>query len=339
MSAGEMVAEGSLRTVNQPTTQQEGGARGPSGAPATIDRCILLAGGLKPSPIVAAAGCSVLDLPLSEGSTVLETWLAGIAEVGPGPGRTIDVSVVYGAGFPAPKQPREVEGLDVRVTREPRPYRGPAGVASDIFRERPVEGNVLIAESGRYLGCSLRELLAAHVARGAEITVAANADNTPAGLYLVRGSALSLVPGQGFMDVKEQWLKRAVEASMGVWVFRLSPPGVPLMRTREQVLSAVGWLQRRARVCGEAAGSPVAERASVYEDRGGEGFRLICPGSRVGEGAVVHDSIVMAGSNIGAGAVVVRSLVCPGADIPPGDNVVDAVVTAQGRSSGSRRDA
>src|SRR5689334_18641473 len=63
--------------------------------------CLLLAGGLKPSPLVAQTGGSVLDLYLRSDATVLSLWLDRFEELGsPAPGPVIHIA--HGASTPAP---------------------------------------------------------------------------------------------------------------------------------------------------------------------------------------------------------------------------------------------
>ena len=58
-----------------------GAAEGtPLAAPTAV---LALAGGLRPSPLSAACGRSVLDLPLTSSHTVLSYWMERFAELGP----------------------------------------------------------------------------------------------------------------------------------------------------------------------------------------------------------------------------------------------------------------
>jgi glycosyltransferase involved in cell wall biosynthesis len=63
---------------------------------------ILLAGGLRPSPLTAAAGCSVLDLWPTADQTLLEFWLDRIAELAGDLSRVVPVRVVHDANTSSP---------------------------------------------------------------------------------------------------------------------------------------------------------------------------------------------------------------------------------------------
>jgi len=260
---------------------------------------ILLAGGLRPSPLVRATGRSVLDLSLTPERTVLDCWVDRLTETA----RDIPIRVVHDAILPAPWPGKHTDGR-VLIEKEPKSLRGPAGVIGDLCRGYDARQCVIVAEAARYMGCSLRPLIAEHRRLGADITVAANADGTPAGVYAIRVGSLDLVPAVGFMDLKEQWLRRAVDAGLDVRVHELEQPGTLPLRTRRQFLRAVA-------VANAAMDAPV-----------------LCHGSRVAAGATVTGSVIMPGATVESDAVVVRSIVAPNCHIGSGTDIVDAVVHA-----------
>ncbi|MHC4765986.1 MAG: glycosyltransferase [Planctomycetota bacterium] len=269
------------------------------GSTARVDLAasILLAGGLRPSPLAAAAGRSVLDLWPAADQTVLDFWLDRIAEVAGELSRVVPVRIVHDARTPPP-WPRRGLGAHVIIEQEPRPLRGPAGLLRDMCRDYGARDHVLVAESARLPACALGPMLADHARHAADVTVAANPDHSPAGVYLVRCGVLDLVPASGFCDLKEQWLPRAVDAGLSVRVHDLKAPGTLPLRTRRQFLDAA---------------LP-------------DGSRVVCPGGLIGPGASVVGSIVMPGAVVGPGATVVRSLLCPDSKVRAGANIVDAVV-------------
>ena len=167
-----------------------------------------------------------------------------------------------------------------------------------------------MTEAARYPAVSLGHVVAAHARKRCDVTVMANPDGAPAGVYLIRCGTLELVPLRGFVDLKEQWLPRVKSAGHSVRVARLPEPGMLPLRTRRQFLAA-------ARVANPLTGS----------DR-----CVVCSGGLIGPGATVIDSIVMPGAVVGAGAVVVRSLLCPDTRTQPGVDIVDSIVR-----SGERR--
>lgn len=309
-----------MRMGEQATTPGLGGAASGATAPCPA-ACILLAGGPRASPLAVEAGFSVLDLSLTPTRTVLGLWIERLAEVCPREGPRLEVRIVHDDKSPEPILSCDPGPLDVRVVAESRTFRGPAGVTKDQCEDLRGSETVLIVEGGRPAASSLVPLLADHARLGSDITVACNDDDSTAGIYVVRCGTLSLVPKNGFMDLKEQWLQRAVGAGLHVRVHRFPPPGVLSLRTREQFLAAVRVLN----------GLPdpalsVAVDADEAEQTPQNSRSVIARSATLAPGAVVIDSVVMEHATVASGAVVARSLVCPRAVVGPDAMVVDRVV-------------
>jgi len=278
-----------------------------------IGRAVLLAGGPKPAPLAERAGRSVLDLLITPTSTALGCWIDRISALGDRLDEGFVLTVVHDSRVPRPTDPSGC-GFEVNIVVEPATFRGPAGVVLDMVVDEPPETLVLIAEAQRYVGVDLEPMVAEHESRGADITVAANDDESPAGLYLVRRSTLNLVGEVGFTDLKEQWLRTAVDQGLNVWCHRLASPGAMPIRTLKQLVGAAfvanGW----------------GENRSGPDEKPGRGRSVIAQGAVLAPDAAVLHSIVMADARIGSGAVVARSLVLPGAEVDPGAEVVDAAI-------------
>lgn len=282
--------------------------------PRPIAAAVLLAGGLKPSPLASAARRSVLDLHLTAERTVLGMWLDRLAALGAGPDSAPPPArVIFDSHSPAPTGLGVGPYDNVRFQKEPHAFRGPAGAVKDVCADVESGDSVLVCDAGRYLDGSLVCMLADHDRRNADITIASDADESPSGLYLIRGSALALIPQKGFLDLKEQFLERALKAGLGVWVHRLGDRRSYTLRTRAQFLAAAHAAAR-------------AGRAAEPRDP----LRVIAPDADVEVGAHIVDSVVMPGARVEAGCVIARSLVCPGARVPRGMDVLDAVVSADG---------
>jgi hypothetical protein len=279
--------------------------------------CVLLAGSLRPSPLAAAAGCSVLDLYLTPTRTVLDTWLHHFEEVASAVGQQPAVHVIYGLASPAPTA-RPSTSLELRLQEDPQQFRGPAGAVRDACTSYDPESTLIVAEAARAYQGDLTQLITSHLEQEADVTVACNPDSTPAGLFVIRCATLDLIPQRGFTDLKEQWLRKVVDAGHQVRVHRLKNAHSHQLRTREGFLHAAaisGGLVTSARGDGAvtAAGMPpngVGENVSI------------------GARSVIVDSVVMPGASIGDDAVVARSILCPGASIARGGTVVNGVVGA-----------
>jgi len=287
-----------------------------------IAAAIILAGGLRPSPLARAAGRSVLDLHLTESGAVLDAWTAHVEALAGARREPIPVRVLCDKTGEAPSQPTAPSELaPVAFEREASGYRGPAGALRDACDGYQPDDCLLVIEGARWVTGSLLDLAQFHDARAADITVGCDQSDRPTGVYLVRAATLQdLVPARGFMDLKEQWLARATDAGLGVWVHRSSAGSSIPLRTRTQFLAAA------------AAATRIEGGAS--ENQGQGGFRVIAAGARVATDSVIADSVVMPDAEVGSAAVVARSIVCPGARVASGTEVVDQVVRPDGVESG-----
>ncbi|MDX2116373.1 MAG: hypothetical protein SFZ24_12255 [Planctomycetota bacterium] len=267
----------------------------------------MLAGGLRASSLQSLCRASVLDLCIRPGVTVLEHVLGRVASFRRAPGGDLAVAVVYGEPVVAPTPGPACAGLAVSIAAEPRRWRGPAGLLLDVCDDMGPDQTVLVVEGARWYGSAIASSLEAHEAAGADVTVVRAADDSPAGVYLMRRSALDLVPRNGFMDLKEQFLGKVLGAGKAVRVHEI-PEGRALgLRSLADFLVA-------ARL---EAGAP-------------PGASLIDPGAEVHAKAAIVSSVVMRGARIGEGALVARSMILEGADVSAGAEIVDSVVDAQG---------
>ena len=265
--------------------------------------CVVLAGGLKASPLQAACPVSVLDLPLASGVSVLSALLHRVGEVATALAQRVETIVVHGAPVPAPRDADAPAGVALRVVEEARRWRGAAGVVRDAGEHAPPDADVLVLEGARWFGTSLAPLVEEHRRSGYGATVARLPDGAPAGAYVLARAALELVPARGFMDLKEQFLTRVVSTGGRVRVHALPAPGSVGLRTRADLL----WASRAA------GGRP-------------DGGSLVDSDAAVDPSAQVVDSVVMAGAQIGEGAVLARSIALRGARVAAWSEVTDAVV-------------
>ncbi len=279
---------------------------------------VILGGGLKPSPLQELSSVSVLDLPMGHGSTVLAELLSLIEREWPDRPDPLPTRVIWGTPVPAPMSHAASPGLDVRLVQETKQWRGPAGVLKDVCEGLGDDGRILLIEGARWAGAGLGGLFAAMEQTNADAVIGCNADESPAGAYLLRRSALESVSDQGFVDLKEQLLPRLAASGRPVVVHHMPPPGILPVRTLADYLEAV----RQSRTAGS-------------------GWALIDASAVVDTTALVYESVVMAGAMVGAGAVVARSIVLAGGVVGPGTEVVDTVVlpgqSPRARSGDSER--
>lgn len=279
-----------------------------------IDFAVVLAGGLRPSPLLAVLDRSPIDLWIRPDESVLDTWIDRIRDATAGRQRPLPVRIAVNNAVPA-AWPRETEG--VTVERDPGVYRGPAGVVRDLSRHLPADRHILVVESARYLDGSLTSIIADHLAADASVTVGRNPDGSPAGVYVIRRDALDVVPPAGYCDLKEQMLPRVQAAGGLVLIHRLEGRGAMPLRTRDQLISAAHIARQRTVRPGLGA-----------IDHPGAPIRVVCRGAMVGPDACIFDSIVMPGAYVGPRSTVVRSIVGPETVVPPDVDLVDCVLHA-----------
>jgi len=309
-----------------------------------IARVLLLAGGLRPSPLASACGASVLTLPVGTEGTLLAHWAAVFRDVLVRDDaearvcicvrpdqveglRTLVASLLEPSRppittLPSAKATPEASGVPLsghsfELFPDQAAYRGPAGVVRDATRDLPKDANVLIIEASRLALTPIRPLIEAHFAARSDATVGINPDASPAGLFVLRVEALDQVSDVGFVDLKEQFLPKLVAAGKDVRVFLLAPPAMGAFRTRPEFLAAVLSSEQATSdhpVARAAAPGPVALALDAFVD----------------PTAYVAHSVIGPGARVESGAVVVRTIVMARAVVPAGASISDAVVTLAG---------
>ena len=284
-----------------------------------VTQAVILAGGLRPHPIVDHLGRSVLDLHLAADVTVLDHWIDALR------GETeLPIRVVHNGAVPAPWPNDETHELIFE--QDPHPFRGPAGVLRDVCTHGPSgdrtqsgrDAHILVVEAARMLDGDLSTMLTRHIDYDAAITIARNPDGSPGGIYVVRCDTLDLIPRLGFIDMKEQWIPAIKEAGHRVHVVDLPGHGSMPLWTRGQVVAAA-----RVRAMRERARRAFAFPTGRHQSRP---LKVVSPGALVGPDATVIDSIIMPGTFVGSKATVIRSVVGPDSYIASGHEVIDAVV-------------
>ena len=285
---------------------------------------VLLAGGLTPSPLASAARMPALRLAPDGSRTVLRNWLDRLDALAGAEGvERLHLRIVFDTPRDADYAPIAHGRVAAEFQCESGKYRGPAGVARDMALGLPCAGDVLIAEANRWPLEDLSPLVHAHRDAGAEITVARQRDCSPAGMYVTTRAALELVPQRGFMDLKEQWLARAIAGGMHVRVFTFAGDGAPALRTRDDVLDLTQKLTSPAPGMKPAGSAPLVLDGAP--PRVADAWRVISPDAAVDATAIVIESVVMPGARVEAGAILARSVATPGSVVRAGARLVGAI--------------
>lgn len=289
-------------------------------------RCILLAGGIRPSPLAADAGMHTLRLFPTADCSVLENWIHRLTDLHTAAltdQTEIELRVVFNTSRDIVENVRSRGVVRLAFEGESGAYRGPAGVVRDVVSTFGDDATVLIAEANRWLMSSLAPMLIEHTQRDADVTVARHEDGSPAGVYLARRDAFDTVNSKGFIDLKEQWLTSLRHAGRRVFVHTFPKPGAALLRTREDLLA----LAQRLSANGSAArGGDGLSVVASKELAPAESWSVVSSRASVDPSARAIGSVVMPGASIGVQAVVVRSVICPGAEVAAGEEIVDKIV-------------
>jgi len=276
----------------------------------------MLAGTVRPQALRKTAGRSALQLPLEPDLRLFDHWrwqwndLARRAGVDHLPVRVVsDHQMTL-----APTVARQ-GAVEITIERDPRPFRGPAGVLRDLGEDYHPDDWLLVANASQWLRRPLGRLVHALADQAGDAAVLAQPDASPAGLMLVRCRCLQAISEVGYIDLHEQALP-AIARDWRVRVVHWSSQTSQSLRTWHNYLNVLrqyhGPKQQGQHPATRADGQPV--------------FNLIEPGATVPPDALVHDSVVLAGGKVGPGAAVIRCLVGPNGAVAPGRCRIDALI-------------
>ena len=185
------------------------------------------------------------------------------------------------------------------------------------------DGPRFVIEHTRMLERSdlLQEALSAHLAGEHAVSIAVNPDGSFSGILIANQNAIDIIPGIGFMDIKEQWLPAANANGFSV-------QRVPLSGWSRQIRSLDMYLEAldAASAFRDPDQSRVIGRGESVLDPSPYAGAMTCAGATIEPGASVARSVVAPGGRVEAGAVVVRSLVSRGAVVPTNAVVIDSIV-------------
>ncbi len=297
----------------------------------TIRAIVLLAGSVRPTELSRTINRSLLDLPITNGRTILDSWeeqatpIVGASGAGGAGGvggvgvaGVLDIDVLLDRTSPAPTVHARNPHIAVRVMRDEMEFRGTGGVLRDVAREYDEDDLLLVCNAATILHEPLAAITEQLLHAGGDVSLIASDDGLPGAVMLVRRRVLTSVRDVGFIDFKEQVLpKLAAEHRIGV-VKRHVAPGIPVRTGEGYIDGLFAYHRLRAGRAAEIEDPFAEEWASV--------FRVIEDGASVHSDATVHDSVVLSGGRVERGAVIVRSVVCPGGVVRAGEAVVDEVV-------------
>ncbi len=291
---------------------------------------VLLAGTLRPPPLREALGRPIVCLPVGRAGTLFDAWLGALgsidelAEIRVVLNGRPDVEAVNAAMSLAVWRPRRGKrrGPNVHCVAEPKAWRGPGGILRDVTDDLDGADAVIIIEALRLPPPTLRPLVNAF-ARAFDGVVGLVGRDQPGGIYVFRQRVLQQAPAIGYCDLKEQLVPSASRGGAKITTAPLSEVAYTI-RDRPEYLAAV-----RASLAQSPGLDPptrIAGAAAVSSSALLEGFCVIEPDAVIGDGAVVHDSVVLSQAVIGGGAIVSRSVIGSSVAIAPRCQVVQKIV-------------
>ena len=275
-------------------------------APPDDSSCVLLlAGGLRTTPLEQEAGLPTLMLSAAQDLTLLDEWIETTREVTETPLRLLTRNT----------QLRGMAPPSVTVARDSDDYRGAAGAVRDAAADiDTATATLIVCEGRRRPPVSLSDVLSDHISNKRDVTITCSRSGEFLGVYAICAQLLrDSVATVGFVDLKEQWLKRAKDGGASIGVARLQPkrPSLEIL-DREDLLASAGVTAPPLRfrdVEGFEGGSAVVGRTATVHAT-----------------ARVRDSIIMNAARVDEGAVVYRSVLGPAACVRAGEVVVNRVV-------------
>ncbi len=291
----------------------------------SIRSMIVLYGAVRSGSLARDVGRNLLDLPLVSG-TIATHHLANANACARRFGLDDFVMrVLLDTESMPPKRGFEaeggegMEGVECIVEQDASPIRGVAGVLSDATRAMDDDEYIIVTSGSQVYLEPLGDLVHAMAKKEADVAFVASSDGAPVGVWLIRCGVLKSVKPIGYVDLKEQALD-AWKLDHKVCVVERARAYTHSIRSRMEYINAI-----RAEALGFGSGSTIDE--DPYREDWESAFSIVEPGSKIGEGAILHDSVVLEGASIGKGAVVVRSVICPQAVVAPGARVIDQVLT------------
>ena len=291
---------------------------------------VMLAGALQPSPLQQQLDTPPLCLPIGGGSTLLEAWLASIAEVAGCDHLRIAVNTEADARkIAAHTDAIELPGQaprQISVIAEPASCRGTGGLIRDLSRDST--GRVVVVIEAHCLPPRSPEPVLRALDDRTNGAVGVGSDAEPAGIYAFDRAAMKPIPPIGYFDLKEQLLPALSRSGRRVVLARI-PERVIRIRDRSSYLESVKVSLQRVGSAPHQLHPP--PHANVSRSARVSGWCIVERDAVVEDGAVIHDSVVLTGAVVGRRAVVSRSIVGPAATVLAETQVVERIVAGTDR--------
>ena len=295
--------------------------RRPSSRPlAHLRAMVLLGGSVRAGAFGTAIRRLVFQLPLDSKSTILDSWSKAAADLAPLAEQVVPLRIMIDKAAPQPLP--ITNGKAIEIERDPFDFRGTGGVLRDLALQYEPGDYLLVANAAQILCESLPDIVKALADMGGDVSIVSHLDGTPSGLMLVRCGALSSIPEQGFVDMKEQALPAIAKNHRVTVLHRKNPTALPVRTLADYIHALRHSYQRRA-------GIPAP--ASAFGETWDSTFSIIEEGASVDPTAKLHDSVVLRDGRLEAKAVAVQSVICPGGILRKNEVKIDSLVHPQER--------
>lgn len=270
----------------------------PSMARLGFTEVCLLAGGIRRPAIETDRREKLWALPIIPDRTVLDLWLDRLYDLSDArPRIRMLVSEPLGE-----REAAFVRCRGIEIVPDVNEFRGPGGALRDATTHLSPEDSILVAEMSRVVLCDLHGLLSHHNERQNTVTVAANHDGSPSGVYAMTGEALSRIAPRGYVDLKEQWLPSLREAREKIGVCRLPGFGALPLRSEREFRDAMRVITDPAVVItrdprSNRNGSPLDRQTS---NEAVEAHRIVVRSSIFPDGSIKASKNVVDGSSTGS---------------------------------------
>lgn len=287
---------------------------------------IILAGGLRLSPLRSDLNVHELCLPIAQQYSLLGVWLDVINELQ----QCQKVVIAVSRQSDAIEIQQVLDRLNGRKSDLPRTqvivesgrWRGTAGVLRDVAQEYAKSEILLAVEAACYPSENLASLVAACDSQTMGV-VGITHNATPVGVYAFHRSVMKHVPKVGFFDVKEQLLPQMYAKKIGAQALHITNNFIRIL-DRKTYISAVSQYALQH--------DNMSDSCNGYLHQSQNSYRLVdaCvidATASIGDGSVIRKSIVLSGAKIGANAVINESIIGSGVVVPKGRVVSQAIVT------------
>lgn len=294
---------------------------------------IMLAGSLRPSPLRAELHEPALRMPLRTDYSLLDAWLEALQGVDAAAEMRIvvtDLTDIDAINALLARSRSRARGRTIGVIREPTAWRGTAGLVRDLVDNEPADSRVAVLEAGCLPVMSLAEALDALTPECSGAIVAGR-EREPAGVYILRRSALDRVSPVGYSDMKEQLIPALHEQGMKIALVERDQPVLRIGDRRaylKAVAHSAGW------VLGSSPSSSSPPQTGLPGVRM-IGLCVVEGGAEIEAGAVIHESVILTGARVGAGAVVSRSVIGRGAIVESEERIIERIL-ARDRTASRR---